>query len=151
MNFKLFAYPVWYKKHLFHRVLDLEKKKETVHAVSVKSSHDKGVQESSEDDDDFDEFLDWRAKKSFKWNSLYSIFVNNNYKLYINHIFVKYSRLRIIVEFFIIFNSYNKNYLQCNFCMTIKKKFTNLNNYVNSSAASGFSQQHLRGVIPKYT
>lgn len=44
----------------------MEKKKETVHAVSVKSSHDKGVQESSEEDDDFDEFLDWRAKKSFK-------------------------------------------------------------------------------------
>lgn len=87
----MFAYPVWYKKHLFYRVLDLEKKKETVHAVSVKSSHDKGVQESSEEDDDFDEFLDWRAKKSFKWNSLYSIFVNNNFKLYIDHIFVKYS------------------------------------------------------------
>lgn len=96
----MFAYPVWYTKHLFYRVLDLEKKKETVHAVSVKSSHDKGVEESSEEDDNFDEFLDWRAKKSFKWNSLYSIFVNNNFKLYIDHIFVKYSRLRIIVEMF---------------------------------------------------
>lgn len=60
------VYPVKYKIYSFYRVLDLEKKKETVHAVSVKSSHEKGVQESSEEDDDFDEFLDWRAKKSFK-------------------------------------------------------------------------------------
>lgn len=50
------------------RVLDLELKKEKVKAEGVKSANE-GMQEASTEDDDeedFDEFLDWRAKKSFK-------------------------------------------------------------------------------------
>uniref|UniRef100_A0A1B6K007 Zinc finger protein 830 n=1 Tax=Homalodisca liturata TaxID=320908 RepID=A0A1B6K007_9HEMI len=48
------------------RVLDLEKKKEAVQSVLTKSISDNTVEESSGEDDDFDEFLDWRAKKAFK-------------------------------------------------------------------------------------
>uniref|UniRef100_A0A1B6FUH5 Zinc finger protein 830 n=1 Tax=Cuerna arida TaxID=1464854 RepID=A0A1B6FUH5_9HEMI len=48
------------------RVLDLEKKKEAVQSVLTKSMSDNTVEESSGEDDDFDEFLDWRAKKAFK-------------------------------------------------------------------------------------
>uniref|UniRef100_A0A1B6LLH5 Zinc finger protein 830 n=1 Tax=Graphocephala atropunctata TaxID=36148 RepID=A0A1B6LLH5_9HEMI len=48
------------------RVLDLEKKKEAVQSVLTKTTNDNAVEESSGEDDDFDEFLDWRAKKSFK-------------------------------------------------------------------------------------
>lgn len=50
------------------RVLDLELKKEKVKTEAVKSANE-GMQEASTEDDDeedFDEFLDWRAKKSFK-------------------------------------------------------------------------------------
>ncbi|KAG8312220.1 hypothetical protein J6590_026666 [Homalodisca vitripennis] len=51
---------------LCYRVLDLEKKKEAVQSVLTKSISDNTVEESSGEDDDFDEFLDWRAKKAFK-------------------------------------------------------------------------------------
>ncbi|XP_054283672.1 zinc finger protein 830-like [Macrosteles quadrilineatus] len=48
------------------RVLDLEKKKETVQAVATKGSSENAREDASDDEEDFDEFLDWRAKKSFK-------------------------------------------------------------------------------------
>lgn len=51
------------------RVLDLELKKEKVKAEAVKSASESmqdALTEDDEEEEDFDEFLDWRAKKSFK-------------------------------------------------------------------------------------
>lgn len=47
--------------------MDLVKRKEQVQATDRKQKNtDEDV--SSEDEVDFDEFLDWRAKNSYKWN-----------------------------------------------------------------------------------
>uniref|UniRef100_A0A1B6EC79 ZNF380 coiled-coil domain-containing protein n=1 Tax=Clastoptera arizonana TaxID=38151 RepID=A0A1B6EC79_9HEMI len=45
------------------RVLDLEVKKEKVQSVVTKNTNEDMDQESSDEGDDFDEFLDWRSKK----------------------------------------------------------------------------------------
>jgi hypothetical protein len=53
---------------VFYRVLDLEIKKEAVvKAVSSRSNAgDDDLEASSADEAEFDEYLDWRAKKSYK-------------------------------------------------------------------------------------
>jgi len=53
---------------LYFRVLDLELKKEAVvKAVCRRNNGDDDDSElSSEDEAEFDEYLDWRAKKSYK-------------------------------------------------------------------------------------
>jgi hypothetical protein len=53
--------------YLYFRVLDLERKKEAVvKAVgSRNSAGDDDVDTSSADEAEFDEYLDWRAKKSY--------------------------------------------------------------------------------------
>lgn len=48
------------------RVLDLEVKKERVQAETYKSIEEMDQDSISDDEGDFDEFLDWRAKKSFR-------------------------------------------------------------------------------------
>lgn len=54
-----------------YRVLDLELKKEetkkTKQDMEKMSDDDQG---DSDNEDDIDEFLDWRAKKAYTWNSL---------------------------------------------------------------------------------
>lgn len=49
---------------LWHRVLDLEKKKEEMKSVSL-DNKTTSVTYDDELDEDFDEYLDWRAKQSF--------------------------------------------------------------------------------------
>lgn len=53
---------------VFYRVLDLEIKKEAVvKAVSTRNNAgDDDLEMSSADEAEFDEYLDWRAKKSYK-------------------------------------------------------------------------------------
>jgi hypothetical protein len=53
---------------VLYRVLDLELKKEAVvKAVSSRSNAgDDDLEASSADEAEFDEYLDWRAKKSYK-------------------------------------------------------------------------------------
>lgn len=53
---------------VIYRVLDLEIKKEAVvKAVSRRSNAgDDDLEASSADEAEFDEYLDWRAKKSYK-------------------------------------------------------------------------------------
>ncbi|XP_075231112.1 zinc finger protein 830-like [Lycorma delicatula] len=48
------------------RVLDLEVKKEKVQAETSKGVEDMDQDTASDDEGDFDEFLDWRAKRSFR-------------------------------------------------------------------------------------
>lgn len=51
----------------FCRVLNLEKKKvEIVSSVINKENGTTEMDESSNTDEEFDEYLDWRSKKSFK-------------------------------------------------------------------------------------
>jgi hypothetical protein len=54
--------------YFLYRVLDLEIKKEAiVKAVSSRSNAgDDDAEMSSADEAEFDEYLDWRAKKSYK-------------------------------------------------------------------------------------
>lgn len=46
-------------------MLELEIKKEKV-AAHAKPKSSQNASDSSTDEEDFDEFLDWRSKKSFK-------------------------------------------------------------------------------------
>ncbi|RZF40727.1 hypothetical protein LSTR_LSTR008676 [Laodelphax striatellus] len=48
------------------RVLDLEVKKEKIQAEPVSKMEEATERDSSDEEPDFDEFLDWRAKKSFR-------------------------------------------------------------------------------------
>lgn len=49
------------------RVVNWEKKKVQVMSTTVNAEDDMEVDErSSVDEEDFDEFLDWRSKRSFK-------------------------------------------------------------------------------------
>ncbi|XP_022193289.2 zinc finger protein 830 [Nilaparvata lugens] len=48
------------------RVLDLEVKKEKIQAEPVTKMEETTERDSSDEEPDFDEFLDWRAKKSFR-------------------------------------------------------------------------------------
>lgn len=47
------------------RVLDLEKKKQEVVAVPANQAQTSKEEDSSGDENDFEEFVDWRSKKSF--------------------------------------------------------------------------------------
>jgi len=49
-----------------NKVLDLEKKKEEIVTVLNEIKSENPVENDDEDDTDFDEYLDWRTKKSFK-------------------------------------------------------------------------------------
>lgn len=52
-------------KFCFNRVMDLVKRKEQVQATDRKQKNiDEDI--SSEDETEFNEFLDWRAKNSYK-------------------------------------------------------------------------------------
>lgn len=66
--------PVLSFRFLIHRVLELEKKKESTHLGSrkrIQPDATSKMEESESDDDaedgnDIDEYLDWRAKKAHK-------------------------------------------------------------------------------------
>lgn len=54
-----------FKVSFIFRVLDLEKKKEEITAV-VDTKQKSSNNEDEDVEEEFDEFLDWRSKKSFK-------------------------------------------------------------------------------------